>query len=119
MKTLMTVLAGAMLLAGASAHAIVPFKPVRTQVRNQAKSEGILKGLVRPSIRLAYSPDHKTVAATLWSISNKWPTMEPTRMLQARATFTLQSLADGTLAHPVSKDGSVWHFQAHLFSAGK
>jgi hypothetical protein len=123
MKTLMMSLAlGAGLLAAAPAHAvnkgIVAFAPVRTQIRNELKNEGLTKNLVRPSLRVQIKGNKAT--AQVYSMATQWPQLgKKVRMLQATATFKLQSLPDGKLARPVKSGGQVWHWVMHLASAGQ
>ncbi len=115
MKTMMALLGGLMLLAHANiASAIVPFKPVRRQIYNEAKQEGILTGLKKPSLRLTYNKARTTVTASIFSIGRQWPTLQDARMLQKTATFTLNNLPDGTLASPKKVAGQVWQQIYHL-----
>ena len=108
MKTLTTFAIGAALIAQATAaHAIIALPSVRTQIRREAKSEGAMKNLVRPSLRVQIKGNKAN--AQIYSIGRSWPMFKQSRMLQKTATFKLKSLPDGELAKPVKSGGEVWH----------
>jgi hypothetical protein len=109
MKIVAALFGGILFLHSMVASAIVPFKPIRTQIYNQAKSSGLTKNMVKPSLRLTYSKDRTTVTARLYSIGTAWPTMQKERMLQEIATFKVSQLIDGQIAVPVKQNGQVWH----------
>jgi hypothetical protein len=117
MKTLASLVLGTALIAQAGlAHAIVKFPTIRAQIRQEAKSEGVLKNLVRPSIRVQISGTKAT--AQIYSIGKEWPMLKETRMLQKTATFKINQLIDGKLAQPVKVGGEVWQQIYRMEAAG-
>ena len=102
------VVAVGILATSHAAFAFLPFASVRKQVYAEAKNEGALKGLKRPSMRLQYSKDRKTVTASIYSLGNSWPTFKQSRLLQETAKFKVTRVIDGTFAQPVKQNGQVW-----------
>jgi len=114
MKTFLTLALGAALLTqAATAHAIVAFPSVRTQIRNEAKAEGVMKGMRSPSVRVQIKGN--TASAQILSIGRAGVRLVDTRLVQRMATFKLQQLSDGSLAKPVKKNGKIWQTVYHLF----
>jgi len=106
-KKTMLGLMGVLLAAQAAfAQGILPMPSVRKQIYQEAKGEGVLNGMKRPSMRLQKSGDR--VNATIYSMGRGWPMMVERRMAQKTATFKVVQVSEGKLAQPVRQNGRVW-----------
>ena len=94
-------------LAAPRGMGILPMPSVRKQIYQEAKSEGALKGLKRPSMRLQNETGGK-VKATVYSLGHLLPGMKDTRQPQKTAEFKVVQVSEGKLAQPVKQDGKVW-----------
>ena len=107
-KKAMVGLVGLLLTAQAAfAQGILPMPSVRKQIYQEAKSEGVTRGLKRPSMRLQ-NENKTTVKATIYSMGRFLPGMKETRQPQKTATFKLMQTSEGKLTQPVRQDGKVW-----------
>jgi hypothetical protein len=110
MKKLVLGLFGLLLSTAAYAAprmGILPMPSVRKQIYQEAKSEGVLNGLKRPSLRLQ-KESHGRVGATIYSMGRSWPMNVEKRMAQKTAEFKVVQVSEGKLAQPVKQEGRVW-----------
>jgi hypothetical protein len=108
----------ALLLLGAAGSANAgngsPLATLRKQILAEAKATGILKGLVRPSLRVTREPN-QTLKATIYSMSHSGPILATPRPLErlpfAEATFRITQTTQGKVATASPVDGQIWqHF---------
>jgi hypothetical protein len=98
----------ALLLSAQAAHAgsRLPLPSVRKQIYQKAKSDGVLNGLVRPSMRL--DREGNRVKATFYTLERLLPNVKPDRQPIKTGTFKLVQTVEGVIAKPVRKGGEVW-----------
>jgi hypothetical protein len=121
MKKLAILLAGVALLTSSVAFAkvqgIMAMPTLRKQILTSAKQDGSWNGQ-RPSLRLEYAKNGKTVKAAIYTLTSfngtPHPMSTPQRLLQATATFKVAQTSEGKLATPVKVYGQTWQ---HLLRA--